>query len=121
LVSGILQDAQTLMSQQVQMLRAELNEDLRRTKEGARYMGLGMVVAAVGGLFLAVGIVQLLAFLAPNLPAWACWVIVGGLLLLCGGIALIIGKQMFEKYFPLPTKTINALQENLSWIANPPK
>jgi hypothetical protein len=121
LVSGILKDAQTLMSQQVQMLRAEFNEDLRRTREGARYMGLGATLGAVGGLFLAVGLVQLLIYLAPALPPWASWFIVGGLLLAGGVIALMVGKRLFETYFPVPTKSINALQENLSWIANPPK
>jgi len=42
----------------------------------------------------------------------------GGVVLVVGLIALFAGKRVFEKNNPLPDKTLNALEENLSWIAN---
>jgi hypothetical protein len=119
LVSGIVSDAQTLLRQQVVMLRSEFKEDMRRTKEAAKYVGLGAAVAAVGGLFLVVSLVYLLHWLTDGrLAEWACWAIVGGVLFVGGLIAMYVGKRIFESFNPLPDKTVNALQENVSWITN---
>lgn len=118
LVSGIVSDAQTLIRQQVTMLRAEVKEDVRRTKDAAIYMGIGAGVAALGSLFVVIGLVYLLNWFVPGLPLFACWMIVGGVIVLGGGIAFVVGKRLFNSFNPLPDKTINALQENLSWITN---
>jgi len=119
LVSGIVSDAQTLLRQQVDMLRTEVKEDMRRTKDAAKYMGIGAAVASLGGLFLVISLVYLLHWLAaPHLPEWACWAIVGGVLAVGGLIAMYVGKRTFDSFNPLPDKTANALQENVSWITN---
>lgn len=117
LVSGIANDAQRLMKQQYQMFRAELREDIRRTKSAVIYLGFGAALAALGGLFLLVALPLLVAW-GLNLPQWAGWAIVGGVLLVVGVIGLLVGRQIFVKNNPLPDKTLNALEENLSWIAN---
>lgn len=117
LVSGIANDAQRLMKQQYQMFRAELREDIRRTKSAIIYLGFGAALAALGGLFLLVALPLLVAW-GLNLPQWAGWAIVGGVLLVVGVIGLLVGRQIFVKNNPLPDKTLNALEENLSWIAN---
>jgi len=119
LVSGIVSDAQTLIRQQVVMLRAEIKEDMRRTKDAAKFMGLGIGLAALGGLFLVIGLVYLLQWLAPSIPEWGCWMIVGGVLVVGGLVAVYAGQRMFASFNPLPDKTLNALQENVSWITNP--
>lgn len=118
LVSGIVSDAQTLIRQQVAMLRTEIKEDMRRTKDAAKYMGLGAALAALGGLFLVISLVYLIQWLAPTLPLWACWAIVGGVLVVGGLIAAYAGKRIFDSFNPLPDKTAEALEENLTWIAN---
>ena len=48
LVSGIADDAQRLIHQQYQMLRAEIKEDVRRTKSALAYMGFGIGASIVG-------------------------------------------------------------------------
>ena len=118
LVSGIVSDAQTLIRQQVSMLRTEIKEDMRRTKEAAKYMGFGAGLAALGGLFLVISLVYLLNWLAPALPEWACWAIVGGVLFVGGAGAMYAGKRIFDSFNPLPDKSAQALEENLTWIAN---
>jgi len=47
LVSGILNDAQTLFKQQFEMLKHEVKEDFRKTREASLMLGLG---AGVGGV-----------------------------------------------------------------------
>jgi hypothetical protein len=116
LVGEILDDAGRLIRQQAAMFRAEVREDVRRTVTAVKYVGAGAALAAVGGLFLAVGLVPLLGWLVPSLPAWACWMIVGGCFLLAGVIAAAVGRSIMKSFNPLPEKTLAALEENVTWI-----
>ncbi|HEX3152242.1 MAG TPA: phage holin family protein [Gemmataceae bacterium] len=117
LVAGIADDAQRLIQQQYQMFRAEVREDFRRTKSALAYLSVGGMALAIGVVFLAVA-VPLLINWAFNFAPWVGWAIVGGVMLVIGVIGLFAGKRIFEKNNPLPDKTLNALEENLSWIAN---
>jgi hypothetical protein len=117
LIAGIAEDAQRLIKQQYQMLRAEVKEDIRRTKSALTYMSAGIVASLIGVFFLVVALPLLLNW-AFNLAPWAGFAIVGIVLLLLGIVGLFAGKRIFEKNNPLPDKTLNALEENLSWIAN---
>lgn len=121
LVSGILTDAQTLIKQQATMLRAEIKEDFRRTGDVAKYMSVGAVLVSLGGLLLVVSLVFLLNHYVPTLPLWACWAIVGGLFALAGLGAVYAGKRILDSYNPLPDKTLNALEENLTWKTTSPR
>ena len=71
LLGGIVGDVQTLIKQQAQMLRAEIREDFNRGKAASVYIGTGLGLAAVGTLFLVVGLVYLLQYLTA-LPPFAC-------------------------------------------------
>ena len=115
LISGIAEDAQQLIRQQYQMLRAEIRQDIKRTTSAAKFLGVGAACFLIGILFLVVSFPLLLNWLFA-LPPWAGWMIIGGSMLTIGGIALYIGKRMFDKFNPLPDKTLNALEENISWM-----
>jgi hypothetical protein len=115
LVSGIANDAQHLIQQQYQMLRAELREDLQRTKAAVKCLGIGAAGSVVGMLFLAVAAPLFLNWLFA-MPPWAGWAIVGGALFVGGVIALFVGKTKFDKFNPLPDKTLHAFEENISWM-----
>jgi MFS family permease len=120
LVAGIAEDAQRLIKQQYQMLRAEMKEDLRRTKAALAYMGFGIFASLIGAVFLAVALPNLINDLLDVVTTrpWIGWAIIGGVMLVVGIIGLLVGRQIFRKNNPLPDKTLNALEENLSWIAN---
>jgi hypothetical protein len=119
LVSGILGDAQRLLKQQVDMVRAEFKDDLRKTKQAGQYLGVGAGIAAVGLIHLTVALVYLLHELAPSLPLSACWAIVGGVAVVAGLGAMYCGSRIIAKNNPLPDKSFTALQENVSWAAKP--
>jgi len=120
LVSGIADDAQKLIHQQYQMLRAEVKEDIRRTKSALAYMGFGIGASLLAALFLLVALPLLIDDLLNTTTTRPeiGWAIVGGVLLVLGLVGLFVGRGMFLKNNPLPDKTLNALEENLSWIAN---
>src|SRR5262249_36229415 len=86
LVTGIIHDVQELLKQQLSLFREEVKNDVRKTKEAALSLSLGVGILAVGGLFFCLMLVHLLNWAAPTvLPLWLCYGIVGGLFLVGGG------------------------------------
>jgi hypothetical protein len=114
LVSGIIDDAQRLLGQQLEMLKAEVKEDFRRSKRAAEFGALGIVMLTVG--FLA--LVAALGFFLHEYYGFslgASFGITGGLFLVVGGALAATSYILLERFNPLPDKTFNALQENLTW------
>lgn len=114
LVSGIVDDAQTLLRQQVEMLKVEVKEDFRRSKRAAEFGALGVVMLTVGFL----GLVTALAYLLHEyyqFSMWASWGIVGLLFTVAGGALAATSYILLERFNPLPDKTMDALKENLTW------
>jgi len=117
LVTGILNDAQELFRQQVTLVRTEIQEDFRKTKEAAVPLGIGIWLAALGSLLLSVTVALVLA--ETGLPLWACFAIVTVAVSLAGAVLFYAGKKKFESFNPLPDKSAEALKENLEWITKP--
>lgn len=119
LLSGIVTDAQTLFSQQLAMFRTELKLDVRRTKQALIALICGLALASIGGLLLCFALVYGLQALAPTLPLWACFGIVGGLFAIVGGLAFYSALRQFQEFNPLPDESAQALKENVQWISQP--
>lgn len=114
LVSGIVDDAQRLLAQQVQMLKAEVKEDFRRSKHAAYFGGLGIALLTVGCLGLVMAVANLLHE-QFQFSMGASYGITGLIFLIVGGALAAASYILLERFNPLPDKTFNALQENLSW------
>jgi uncharacterized membrane protein YqjE len=114
LVSGILDDAQKLVRQQVEMLKVEVKEDFRRSKRAAQFGGLGIVLLTVGLLGLVSGLAY---FLHEHYQysMWASWSITGGLFFIAGTALTVTSYVLLERFNPLPGKSFKALSENLTW------
>jgi hypothetical protein len=119
LVSGILEDASKLISQHVELFRAEVRQDFKRTMTAAKYLSTGSLFIVVGCLFLAISLVPLIGEFAPSLPVWSRWAIVGGTFIVIGGIAFAIGQSVMRSFNPLPDQTFAAIQKDVPWIAKP--
>lgn len=117
LVSGILNDAQELFKQQVNLFRQEVKEDFRKSKEAALPMAIGLWLALLGSILLSVT-VALVINTAMQHP-WAGFAIVGAVAALVGGGLFYAGKKKFDSFNPLPDKSAEALQENLEWVTKP--
>lgn len=118
LVSGIVNDAQSLMQQQLALFREEIRTDLRKTKEAVTALAAGGTVAA-----LAVGpFVFMLVALLHELALWPWWasaLLVGVVFAIVGGALIAVGVQRFRSFNPLPDQSVEALKENLQWIKHP--
>ena len=63
LVSGIAHDAQELMKQQFELLKAEVRDDFRKVRDAGEMIGAGAGLALMGGILLSLALVYLLEFL----------------------------------------------------------
>ena len=127
LVRGIVDDAQELIKQQVALVRAEIKQDMRRTKEAVTSLAAGGVVAFLGVVLLCFLLVHLIHWLTlpagqqvdpASVPLWGCFGIVGGVLTLVGGVLIYLGIQRFNSFNPLPNESAQALEENVKWLTN---
>jgi hypothetical protein len=120
LVTGIINDLQELLKQQLSLFRQEVKDDVRKTKEAAISLSAGIGILALGGIFIGLMLVYLLNWAFPEaLPVWLCYGIIGGLMLLGGGALLYAGKRRLASFNPLPDQSVEALRENVQWIMNP--
>jgi len=117
LVSGIVRDAQELITQQLMLFKKEVHQDLQKAREGAGFLTLAAGALLVGSLLLGLMLVHLLAWLAPSLPLWACYGLVGGALAGVGGFLALHGREKLER--ALPQQTAKAMEENLEWKTKP--
>jgi flagellar motor component MotA len=102
----------------MEMLKAEVREDMSRSKQALVFGGVAVAMLTVGGIALVFGLVYILRDLA-GLPEWGAWMIFAGVCLTAGVILGFVARNLFESFNPLPDKTFNALQENLTWQTQP--
>jgi len=122
LITGIINDAQELIRQQLQLFLVELKNDMRRTKEASLPLAVGAGMCHLAGFVLAVMLALLLNAAWPDtISLWGGFAIVGGALLAIGLALVMWGKTKFESFNPLPDKTVEALKENVQWQTNNPK
>jgi len=119
LVKGIIDDAQVLFRQQLELLQHELRRDAVQARDAGLKWGAGVAAAAVGGVMGGHMAVFLLRALWPELPLWGSYGIIGIGLFVIAGILFWWGKVQFDSLRLLPAKTANALQENIQCITHP--
>ena len=119
LVSGIVHDAQELMKQQFELLKAEVRDDFRKVRDASEMIGAGAGLALMGGILLTLTLVHLLNWLIPEMPQWAAYGIVAVVFIAGGAGLYLAGKRMLDKVNPLPEQTAEALKENVQWITKP--
>jgi Flp pilus assembly protein TadB len=118
LVSGILHDVQDLVKQQTELLKHEVRTGLRKTLEASLLFVAGAGLAVAGVILMAFMLAHLLQWAVPALPLWACYGVMGFVLLSSGAGLFYAGKLLFESFTTLPKETIQALKEDVQWIAN---
>jgi len=119
LVSGIISDAQDLLKQQFELLKHEVKEDIRKTRDAGMILGLGIGVGFVGATLLAFMLAHLLAWAEPAMPLWACYGICGAILFAVGAGICYAGAMKLKTINPLPNESAQILKENVQWMSNP--
>jgi len=118
LVTGIITDAQDLIKQQLDLVKHEIRDDVRKAKEAAASLALGLGIAAVGGILFCTTFVYLLHE-ELGLRLWASFAFVGGVMLVVGLVLTYLGKKQIDTINPLQEESAQALKENVQWITKP--
>jgi hypothetical protein len=116
LLGGVISDLQLLIKQEAALARWEFADQVRKTKEAALSLGIGIGIAALGGGLLILMLVHLLNWVVPSIPLWASYGIVGAVLSGAGAILLLKGKHKVEEIQLVPPQTAETMKENLQWI-----
>jgi len=119
LMSGIVDDVQELIRQQVALLKHEVRTDIRNALMASAFLAVGAVISLFGGLLLFFMVPYLINYLAPSVPIWGCFAIVGGVVLLIGLVMLGIGREKLRSSTLFPKESIAAFKENLEWTTKP--
>lgn len=120
LVKDIIDDAQELIRQQLQLFRQEIRADVLKVRDAAMFLALGVGVTLIGGFLLMVMLPLLLNWLVPTIPLWGCFGIIGVVAAAIGVGLLFAAVKQIESVKPLSDQSAEALKENLQWTT-PPK
>ncbi|MGH7258152.1 MAG: phage holin family protein [Nitrospiraceae bacterium] len=115
LISDLLADLRTLMQQQVQLLRHEIEAEVDKVKKASMWLAVGGALMGLGGLLLIITMVHLLQAVT-DLPLWACYGIVGTLLAVGGFVLVKSAMTLSGTVHALPVQTIQTMKEDARWI-----
>lgn len=116
LVSGIVEDAQRLIRQEITLARSELRQEWTKTKEAVGSIAAGALVAFVAVFLLAFGVVHLLHWATGGIdpaavPLWAWFLIVGAVFAFIGGSLIYMGISKAREIQVPPPQTTQSLKE----------
>jgi hypothetical protein len=122
LVSGIVNDFQDLVKQQLRLTRQELEADVRHGKDAASFLAVGGSICLIGAFALCLMLAHLFHWLgAPPgsdpaaIPLWICYALAGGLFVIAGALMMGLGRLKFSAIGNPLHQTTQALKENLEW------
>lgn len=113
LLSGIISDVHVLTKQQLALFRHETKEEIGHAREAGTLVAIGFAIVAMGSLLLCGMLVHLLAGMAPGLPLWGCYGIVGAPIVAVGGILSFVGIQKFRSFNTMGIEQTHDIRENV--------
>ena len=116
LISGIFQDAQTLISKEIAAAKLELKQEMSKGIKAGVSLGIGGFLLVVGFILLTLMIVFVISTYTP-IPIWGSLGIVGLVYCVAGAIALIIGKRKVTQVKPVPEDALQHTKEDVRYIA----
>jgi uncharacterized membrane protein YidH (DUF202 family) len=126
-MGGIVSDIQALIQQQVRLMRAEVAQDLHKFRRAVALLAPGVGVLVSSAFVLALMLAHLIHWLTTpagmddhaSMPLWVCYLIVGVVLAIVGGVLVFLGKKQVDSVNPLSGPTAQTLEENIQWMSNP--
>jgi hypothetical protein len=114
LIDQLSEDARGLVRAEVGVIRAELEEKLRRLAVGA---ALVAVAGILGMVVLGAATATAIIALANVLSTWLAALIVTAVFAVVAGIALLVGVKILRRGVPpAPTESVGSIKEDVSWV-----
>jgi hypothetical protein len=125
LVKDLTQQASSLVHQEVELVRLEVRENVELAKvemtQKAKTAGAGvalLIASGVAGL-LALGALSSFLILALDgvMPNWAAALCVAAIWMVAGGILALFGRRKIDEIgTAVPSRTIEAVKEDVEWL-----
>lgn len=113
LLGQLFRDAETLLLQELALIRAELGESAGNLVGGAFLALVGIVVSLIGGLAIVSAIIILLG---EFLPLWISAGLVGVTALAAGTVLILWGRRRLSRASLVPRHSWQALRETGDWL-----
>ena len=118
-ISGLVQEMLThvteIIRSEFRLARAEVRQDLTYAAKASLFLIASALLALYALGFVLLGAVYALA---TAVPAWAAALIVGVSLAIIAAVFMQIGRKRLKVSSLKPDKTIQSLQENVTWVKN---
>ena len=115
LLGGLVGDVRALIRQELQLMRQEVEAEFMKVRHGVVSIGIGLGVAVIGSIFALTMLVYVLKE-QTLLPLWACYGVMGMILLVIGGWLCMRGKRLLGSFDIVPRRTLHAIKEDAEWI-----
>ncbi|RPJ56963.1 MAG: phage holin family protein [Acidobacteria bacterium] len=115
LLSGAINDIRELFRQEISLARVEIRDEMANLKSAVIKLSAAAVALLLGALLLLTALSRGLAVLF-DMPIWAGFAIVGGLLAIVGGVLLAVAWPNLRAIGPVPERTVRTLKENVEWV-----
>jgi len=127
LVKDLTHQASTLVHQEVELVKLEVQENVDLAKsemtEKAKTAGTGVALLTAAGVagLMALGILSAFLILALDgvMPNWAAALCVAAIWVVAGLVLAVFGrKKINEIGSAVPSRTIEAVKEDVEWLAH---
>jgi hypothetical protein len=114
LLSSFAHDTATLMSQEIELAKAEVGIQAKRAGAGAGLFGAAAVLALAGlGALTACAVIAL----ALAIDAWLAALIVGAALLIVAGLLALAGRSRVKALAPpVPERALQSVKRDLEAV-----
>ena len=125
LVRDLTHQASTLVHQEVELVKVEVRENVELAKwemtEKAKTAGTGVALLTAAGVagLLALGALSAFLILALDgvMPNWAAALCVAAIWMAAGGVLAVYGRKKIDEVgTPVPSRTIDAVKEDVEWL-----
>jgi len=113
IVSGIVQDAKKLFTDQLTLFKVEIKHDVERATHALIPLAIGMAVIIPALFLLGMAASHGLSE-AAHMPLWGAYLIVGLAVAIIGTALCMWGKSMLAEVKPVNT-ALKGLEENVTW------
>jgi uncharacterized membrane protein YqjE len=113
IVQEIVNHLTEIVRSEIRLARVEVRQDFAQFTNASAFLGIGAVFALYAFGFVLLGLVYAIS---TTLAPWLSAVIVGLGVGLFAAIFLLVGRKKMKHADLKPVKTINSVQENVTWM-----
>jgi uncharacterized membrane protein YqjE len=113
LIADLASQSVGLARDEIALARRELEQKLKTVQSAAAVVAIGVLMALIAALSICAAVIIALAeYVGP----WQSALIVGLILGMAAGVAVLIGVSRFKRTSLKPEQTIETIEENKEWL-----